>query len=87
MFTILDSFLPLSSLSQVEKEVGKMAAVKVKEAMTPDPQTIASETPLEEIAQIMAEKKFHTLPVVEKGKLIGVVGKEDVLRTLFSARK
>jgi CBS-domain-containing membrane protein len=87
MFTILDSFLPLSSLSQVEKEVGKMAAVKVKEAMTPDPQTIASETPLEEIAQIMAEKKFHTLPVVEKGKLIGVVGKEDVLRTLFSPKK
>ncbi|WP_457570910.1 CBS domain-containing protein [Desulfovulcanus sp.] len=87
MFTILDSFFPLSSLSHFEKELEKMAAVKVKEAMTPDPQTITSETPLEEIAQIMAEKKFHTLPVVEKGKLIGVVGKEDVLRTLFSPKK
>jgi CBS domain-containing protein len=87
MFTILDSFLPLSSLTHVEKELKKMAAVKVEEAMTTDPQTITPDTPLEEIAQIMAEKKFHTLPVVEKGKLIGVVGKEDVLRTLFSARK
>jgi CBS domain-containing protein len=31
----------------------------------------------------MADKKLHTLPVVEAGKLVGVVGKEDVLRTLM----
>jgi len=84
IFTILDGFFPLSSLSQVEKELQKMAAVKVKQAMTPDPQTIDPDTALEEIAQLMAEKKFHTLPVVDNGKLIGVVGKEDVLATLFT---
>jgi CBS domain-containing protein len=32
----------------------------------------------------MVEKNYHTLPVVEGGKLVGVVGKEDVLRTLLS---
>lgn len=33
----------------------------------------------------MAENKYYTLPVVEGGKLIGIVGKEDVLRTLAHA--
>jgi len=28
------------------------------------------------------DKNFHTLPVVEDGLLVGVVGREDVLRTL-----
>jgi CBS domain-containing protein len=28
---------------------------------------------------------LHTLPVVEKGSLVGVVGKEDILRTLMPA--
>jgi predicted transcriptional regulator len=27
----------------------------------------------------MVDKKFHTLPVVDQDKLVGVVGKEDVL--------
>jgi CBS domain-containing protein len=33
----------------------------------------------------MVRKKIHTLPVVRNGKLLGIVGKEDVLRTLIPA--
>jgi CBS domain-containing protein len=31
----------------------------------------------------MVEKNYHTLPVVDDGKLVGIVGKEDVLKTLL----
>jgi CBS domain-containing protein len=31
----------------------------------------------------MVKKNIHTLPVVDKGKLVGVVGEEDILRTLM----
>jgi CBS-domain-containing membrane protein len=31
----------------------------------------------------MVEKHFHTIPVVQEGKMLGIVGKEDVLRTLI----
>ena len=31
----------------------------------------------------MVDHNFHTLPVVENGILVGVVGKEDILRTLM----
>jgi CBS domain-containing protein len=30
----------------------------------------------------MVDRNFHTLPVVDAGKLVGIVGKEDVLKTL-----
>ena len=30
----------------------------------------------------MVDRNFHTVPVVDEGELVGIVGKEDVLRTL-----
>jgi CBS-domain-containing membrane protein len=83
VFNLLDGLIPLMSLRDYEHEVQKIAAVTVGQAMTPNPVTVSPATGLEEIASLMADKKLHTLPVVEAGKLVGVVGKEDVLRTLM----
>jgi CBS domain-containing protein len=83
VFTILDGVIPLSSPRHIEKELQKMAATTVGQAMTPDVLTIDPETPVEEIATLMVKKNIHTLPVMEKGKLVGIVGKEDILRTLM----
>ncbi len=83
LFTLLDGFVPLSSMKRFEAEVQKMSAATVADAMTPNPVTVSPETTVEQVATVMVEKKFHTLPVVHGGKLVGVVGKEDVLRTLL----
>ncbi|MFP4213527.1 MAG: CBS domain-containing protein [Desulfohalobiaceae bacterium] len=83
MFTLLDGIIPLSSYSLLEKEVQKMSATTVQQAMTPDPVSISQEADLEEVAETMVRKNYHTIPVVQDGKLIGVVGKEDVLKTLI----
>ena len=83
VFTLLDGIIPLSSPRHLEKEVQKMAATTVGEAMTPGVVTIDVETPIEEIATLMVAKNIHTLPVMKKGKLVGIVGKEDILRTLM----
>lgn len=82
IFTLLDGIIPLTSMSHMEKEVQKMAATRVNEAMTPNPTSVTPDTELEEMAEIMVSKNYHTLPVVEDGKLVGIIGKEDVLRTL-----
>ncbi len=82
LFTILDGFISFSSNEELEREVNKIAATKVEHAMTPNPITIEPDTSIEKIADLMVERKFYTLPVVENGKLVGVVGKEDVLKVL-----
>ena len=84
LFTLLDGFIPLTSSKKLDKEVEKIAATKVANAMTSDPVTVNSDTGIEDVAALMVEKSYHTLPVVDAGKLVGIVGKEDVLRTLIT---
>lgn len=81
-FFLLDGFIPLQSPKKMEEQLERMSAATVGQAMTAHPRAIAPDTPLEQIADLMVDDKYHTLPVVENGKLVGVVGKEDVLRTL-----
>ncbi|MCG6893807.1 MAG: CBS domain-containing protein [Desulfobacteraceae bacterium] len=83
LFTFLDGFIATSSLRQMEKELRKIAAITVAEAMTPEPVTVGPETRIETVAELMVDNNFHTLPVVEDGRLIGIIGKEDILRTLL----
>ena len=40
--------------------------------------TVRPETSIEEVGTIMVNRNFHTLPVVDKGDLVGIVGKEDI---------
>ena len=84
LFTLLDGYIPLTPLNRLDKEVEKIAATTVKNAMTPDPITVDSDTDIEKVAFLMVEKNYHTLPVVDSGRLVGIVGKEDVLRILLS---
>ncbi len=85
LFTFLDGFIPLTSMKHLEREVQKITAATVADAMSPNPVTVQPEASIEEVGSIMVERNFHTLPVVDKGKVVGVVGKEDVLRTLMPA--
>jgi len=84
VFTFLDSLIRLTSVKQIEKQVRKIAAITVSEAMTPKPVTVQPDTDLETVAGLMVDSHFHTLPVVEGSRLVGIIGKEDVLRTLLS---
>ena len=84
LFTLLDGYISLKTSKRMDKEVEKIAATKVAEAMTPDPVTVDPETDIEKVAVLMVEKNYHTLPVIEAGELVGILGKEDVLRTLIT---
>ena len=81
-FVLLDGAIPLSSPKHIEQVVKKMAAIKVSEAMTVDTVTVDKETGLEDIATLMIKHNVHTIPVLDKGHLVGIIGKEDILRTL-----
>jgi CBS domain-containing protein len=86
VFSFLDGFIPLTSVKQIEKQVRKITALTVKEAMTPDPVTIEPQTNIEAIAALMVDRNFHTLPVVAEGRIVGVVGKKDVLCTILKSQ-
>jgi len=83
LFTFLDSFIQLTSSKKIQKQVQKIAALKVSDAMTPEPVVVQPDTKIETVAALMVDSNFHTLPVVEGSRLVGIIGKGDVLRTLL----
>ena len=57
--------------------------------MTRDVVTIDKDTTVEEAARLMVDQDLSSLPVLENGKLIGIVSKSDlfkILLELFGAR-
>jgi acetoin utilization protein AcuB len=51
----------------------------VREFMTPSPETVSPETALSDARDLMAEYQIRHLPVVRKGKVVGIVSARDVL--------
>jgi len=86
IFTILDGIIPLSSSKKLDEEFKKMAASCVADAMVRKVTTVGPDTPVSEIASLMVEKHFHTIPVVEDKKIMGIIGKEDILKTLIPSK-
>jgi CBS domain-containing protein len=55
-----------------------LAALPVEELMTPDPVTIAPDDPVLEAADLMFQHDIGSLPVVEDGRLIGIITETDI---------
>lgn len=82
MISILDSVIFLESSKKTEKEIKKMAGNTVQDICAKDFVSVAENTGLDEIATIMSEKNLHTLPVLQDGELVGVIGKSDIIRSM-----
>ena len=58
------------------------AKTKVKEIMKSDLITTTPETPVEEAAMLMMDHDIGCLPVVDKGRLAGIITRTDIYRAL-----
>lgn len=79
---ILDAFVFLESPGKMEQELKKIAGAKVGDICSQQLVTVGPETELEELATLMAESKVHTLPVLDENRLVGIIGKSDIIRTI-----
>lgn len=84
VINILDSVIYLEKPERMEKEMMKFVGTKVEDIYSKDPITVNEDTTLEEIATIMADKNIHTLPVMKGDKLVGVIGKQDIIKAFIS---
>ena len=72
----------LEPLSRFEGRLRKAFASKAEDMMTAEPETVAPDTTVREAARIIHESGHNRLPVVEGGRLVGVVTRLDVLGAL-----
>jgi CBS domain-containing protein len=81
-FQLFGGIVFLEPLSHFEDRLRKAVALTAEDLMTPDPITIEPDTSAEEAARVIARTKHNRLPVVEHGRLVGVVTRLDVLEAL-----
>jgi len=67
--------LVLKGLSSKEATVGEL--------MTPNVCTITPSHTVDEVMNIMTENRFRHLPVVERGKIVGIVTIGDVVKSII----
>lgn len=82
VINLMGSIVFLESSKKMEKELKKMAGMTCREIMSAPVKTISPDSPLEAIVTLMAENRIHSIPVVEGGTLVGIVGKKDIVRAL-----
>jgi CBS domain-containing protein len=80
--SFLDAAIYLESSKKFEQEVKRLCATKVGDICARKVVTITEDTSVIDIATIMTEKKVHLLPVVRAGKVVGIVGKRDMVKAV-----
>ena len=80
--SFLDAAIYLESSRKFEDEVKRVAATKVGDICSRKVVTIAEDFTVVDIATIMTEKKVHLLPVIKEGRVVGIVGKRDMVKAV-----
>jgi acetoin utilization protein AcuB len=78
-----DQLVGIISDRDVRAHSGYLGSTRVTAAMTSDPKTVTPKMSVEDAARLMIEHKIGGLPVVEDGKLIGIITTTDVLKAFL----
>lgn len=81
-FQVLDGRIPLETPGHYKKRLQHMLGTKARDVMTPDVVTISPDVEVETLAALMVKRKVNPVPVVEDGRLVGVVSRADVIRLM-----
>jgi CBS domain-containing protein len=86
-FQLMGGVVFLEPMSKFEERARKAFASTAEEMMTPEPTTIEPDATIREAATLIAGSKHNRLPVVEHGRLVGVVTRVDVLDALAAGEE
>ncbi|KMP11486.1 membrane protein [Candidatus Nitromaritima sp. SCGC AAA799-A02] len=80
VIALFDAVLFIESAKKFEEDAKKLTGKKVEDIYHARPVTVEPDTEVGDIATLMAEKDVHTIPVIDHGKLVGVIGKIDIIK-------
>jgi CBS domain-containing protein len=52
----------------------------VMDIMSPNPYSVVPQTPIDEIAEVLAKGRYRAIPIVENEKIVGIVSTADVIK-------
>jgi CBS domain-containing protein len=85
LVNLFGSLVYIESSGHLKEEVRRLAARRVEDIYTRDPVTVGPGITLADLASVMSERGVHFLPVMEGGKLLGVVSRREIIRAIASS--
>ncbi len=82
VISLFDWVIYLESPKNFADEVRKVTARTVGEICSREIVTCAPDTPVSTVASLMVDNKAHLVPVVEDDRMIGVVARLDIIRSM-----
>lgn len=82
-FVFLDAVIPLGDPQRTYAEVLKVAGHTVADICTREVLSVSPDTAVGDVAALMVRKHLSVVPVLDDGRLVGMVTKDDVLRAHF----
>lgn len=82
VISLFDWVIYLESEKKFERELRRMTGQTVGEIFNEKVETVTPATPLNEIADLMSQAKLHALPVVEGRRVLGMVARIDLIRSM-----
>jgi CBS domain-containing protein len=67
---------------EMDDELKKLTAVSARDIMTEKVITVEEDCDIEDLASLMVNRKINRLPVVNSGKLVGIITRADIIETL-----
>lgn len=80
---VLGAMIYYNGITQYNDQVKKLMARTAKEIMTTKVVTVDEDTDLSKIGKIMIEHKIKRVPVIKDWKLVGIVSRSDMIKTLY----
>lgn len=77
---LLEGRIPLETSRHFKRRIQHMVGNKAEDVMTRDVITVGPEEDIEALADLMVKRGINAVPVVESGRLAGIVARADVIR-------
>jgi len=82
---LLDGFIMYPpATARFESELKKAVGATVEDVMTADPITSQADTLVGDAATLMVERDVSRIPVLDGERLVGIVSKSDIVRSLIA---
>ena len=80
--TFLDSIIYLETPGHFRKRLEHMLGATAKDILSEPAVTIAADATIEELAELMVDRRMNPIPVVESERLVGIVSRSDIIRLM-----
>ncbi len=79
-FTLLNATIYLEAPGHIKERLHHMLGLTAGEIMSEKAVTIAADASIEDLAELMVGRRANPVPVLEDGRLAGIVSRSDIVR-------